>query len=826
MRAMTMWGVAGNLLGLCRVAAWITFLWETVLSVITLPLRDPQTLRAASGSFDEYDFAGVMAHAPLFAVLALAVALATQFAGTRIDFRLAEYGGVRERSSAPVAPEVPESPELSSAPGEIPEFGEPRVRPRPAWGRCVQALGAALNVAAVIAYLLVAAALFGLFQETQLRHHFDPATPGWTVLTAVLGRLAQVTGPRLIRHGRRHRVVVPDSMARCLSEPFALYLRPFDKDGVIASHTPGLPSLPHYFNTSGSTLTVEEMLSATLRPAGRLLAVGEPEDALPPPGAARVYLPLNNWQPTVLSLMDEARLVVLGTGLAPGTLWEFGQAVRRCPPARLVLAVYSDAAEYREFRKVADRLLPEGCELPALPGPDGSGRLIGGYPLKGVIVFDDDWTPTLLPVDLTVTRLRIRGRVNEDVRLQLHAMFQQVLGRLGLSAPGPEPVARRKRARALGAMILGGCLQGTGTALFPAWALGTSTGVGQTASALAQPLVFLQPVGALLAAAAADRWGRRPATLATAAVMGLVPLVLMLPAHGQLPGFGVPLSMSLFLLAVGGELVLAVVLLSESAKPGRAGTVLGWYLAGSYVGGTVLSVTVNSASGGSWPSWLPLTAAALGLAAVWLRHGMQEPRGLRQFHAPEAGLFEALRRHRGLSAAGVLLGLGAGFGLTTWTVVPAYDDPGQKIQVAMLPIVLLALLMPLLGRLADRFRRGPLLAACAAGLALVQVAAALSGGWDAADAVTRNAAALLSAAFVPAVALALVAVMPARIRATGVAPLLAPLLAPTGVLVALHQDFDVRGQDWRFPLVVALLYAAGAVVALRTPGIGRKVLDR
>ncbi len=127
----------------------------------------------------------------------------------------------------------------------------------------------------------------------------------------------------------------------------------------------------------------EEQLIGALGAFGPVVAVGQPGEQLPHLGAARFYLPTDDWQSGVLQLMDQSQLIVLRLGEGEGVWWEVDQARDTQPPGKLVLLLPGGRADLAER---LDAHLPKPASV--RPYIIENGRWT-----CAVIVFDRDWTP-------------------------------------------------------------------------------------------------------------------------------------------------------------------------------------------------------------------------------------------------------------------------------------------------------------------------------------------------------------------------------------------------------------------------------------------------
>ncbi len=157
-----------------------------------------------------------------------------------------------------------------------------------------------------------------------------------------------------------------------------LYLRSFADDDTAARVDDQAPVNIH---------SREEQLAGALGVFGPVIAVGRPGEPLPRLGAARFYLPDDDWQPAVLRLMELSQLIVLRLGLSEGLWWEVEQA-RATQPARKLVLLALDGLSGVARR--LDELLPAPTRL--------DEATAGGPSTSAVITFDPEWTPHVHPV--------------------------------------------------------------------------------------------------------------------------------------------------------------------------------------------------------------------------------------------------------------------------------------------------------------------------------------------------------------------------------------------------------------------------------------------
>lgn len=171
------------------------------------------------------------------------------------------------------------------------------------------------------------------------------------------------------------------------TNPDVLYLRAFSTDPSLAGQV--FSSLLTAKVFSGLA-TEEEQLRDALAEFGDLVAVGEPDERLPRPGAAKLYASDAEWQDIVRRQMRDAPLVIIRAGNSKGLFWELSEAVQDVEPRSLLILVLNmRKKQYVTFIEHARDVFPK-----PLPGLDTVSGALGMK--SGFIRFADDWTADFL----------------------------------------------------------------------------------------------------------------------------------------------------------------------------------------------------------------------------------------------------------------------------------------------------------------------------------------------------------------------------------------------------------------------------------------------
>lgn len=298
-----------------------------------------------------------------------------------------------------------------------------------------------------------------------------------------------------------------------------------------------------------------------------------------------------------------------------------------------------------------------------------------------------------------------------------------------------------------------------------------------------------RPVGGILFGYIGDRFGRKIA-LQLSVLMMAVPtfLVGILPTYAQI-GTLAPVLLILLRIAqglsVGGELIGSISFVAENAPVEQRGYFSSWTFASGYAGmllGSLSAVALSEALGlramVDWGWRIPFLAGIfIGYMAVWMRRGLTETRVFEKMKAKrspgENPFYEAVRLVPwGIFHASLLVILvGGGFYiLFIWwpTFLDFFVNPHMPYVEALntLSLLFLVILIPITGRLSDKFGRRPLLVWSSAGMTLLSWPLFLlaSQGGFIPVLVSQLCFVLLMGFFLGPIPATLVDLFPARIR--------------------------------------------------------------
>ena len=157
-----------------------------------------------------------------------------------------------------------------------------------------------------------------------------------------------------------------------LDRPPVVYLRPFTAD---AKDEIGL--LHSLFEVTGeaSSVSLEEQLSNAVISIGPLIAIGQPGEELPTPGAIRMYAVGDEWRDIVERWIVKARLVILRPGATPGIGWEIDTALRAAEPHNLLMLLFR--VKRKTYEQTSAQLNLRGSVLPPFSQVARLGRASG-----------------------------------------------------------------------------------------------------------------------------------------------------------------------------------------------------------------------------------------------------------------------------------------------------------------------------------------------------------------------------------------------------------------------------------------------------------------
>jgi uncharacterized RDD family membrane protein YckC len=165
-------------------------------------------------------------------------------------------------------------------------------------------------------------------------------------------------------------------------------------------------------------LTEEEQLAGALKKLGPAVAVASPGELVPPAGFPRLNLDPARWREQVSALLRRARLVVVRCGVSreagywpsrpnelvnDGLAWELRTLVKEVQPQKLALLLPFDQMAYEDFCYKVRETFPY-----ALPPYDE--KYFGFTDIRGILIFDKSWKPSIVPLTWIEVVLRFDTR--------------------------------------------------------------------------------------------------------------------------------------------------------------------------------------------------------------------------------------------------------------------------------------------------------------------------------------------------------------------------------------------------------------------------------
>ena len=239
-----------------------------------------------------------------------------------------------------------------------------------------------LSIAVALPFMVLRTVFFGIFTENHLFFSLLFAT---LLMYYISYTITAKYFFRLRRAAKMGRIDALAKLSKRAEDP-VLYLRSFAHD---AAENP----------YSRAQKTYEENLALALSSIGPVIAVGNPLEIEPPPGAARIYLKNEHWQENVRRLMQISQLIIIQAGTTQGVIWELEAALETGEPRKVIMSFLSwmhlDEAErerqYLQFCRNVHNFLQQSSSPVTIWLP-------GKIENAAFVVFSDVWMPEMIKI--------------------------------------------------------------------------------------------------------------------------------------------------------------------------------------------------------------------------------------------------------------------------------------------------------------------------------------------------------------------------------------------------------------------------------------------
>jgi MFS transporter, MHS family, proline/betaine transporter len=300
---------------------------------------------------------------------------------------------------------------------------------------------------------------------------------------------------------------------------------------------------------------------------------------------------------------------------------------------------------------------------------------------------------------------------------------------------------------------------------------------------------FFRPLGGIIFGSIGDRLGRKKILVVTIMMMSLATAIIGVIPNYESIGFIAPLLLIIMRmiqgLAAGGEYTGASVFMNESAPNSRrglftslleSGSLLGYILGSVFV--AILTTTLSSDQMAAWGWRIPfICSLPLALVGMYVRTKIDDtPTFIKMKNEnnlskhPLKEMFSTARKPLAISFLVVAFANGAYYTLLTY--LPSYFETQvglttmESLVVTTSGMVLMMILFPIFGMLADRYGRIKflLLSALLAVFTAIPIIAFVSGGSQAGPLVGFFALGVIVAIFIGVFPSTLPMLFPNRVR--------------------------------------------------------------
>jgi hypothetical protein len=185
----------------------------------------------------------------------------------------------------------------------------------------------------------------------------------------------RVAGNAGLRMSRRFmRVSLEQAQATDQRRP-VLFLRSFQDDAVALAPPPSGFAYK-LFSYADRKKSLDELLLEEGTTFGPVVALGNPNDAVPPYGAARGYAKLSDWQKMVSDLMEAAVAIVICVDETPSLWWEIEHVSRNAYLTKTLVLLHPKYADQDGASEVIGKI-ERVFGLPIARAASDRGRVFG-----------------------------------------------------------------------------------------------------------------------------------------------------------------------------------------------------------------------------------------------------------------------------------------------------------------------------------------------------------------------------------------------------------------------------------------------------------------